>query len=189
MTAAAGDLTTVGAVGTWLGLTTPNDDALIQTLVTAISAYVPNVLKQGVVQQQYVEARKGNGKDRMSLRNWPVQSVALVELPGGVQISAQTDLMSGVSGVTTDGEAVYLINYCFPRGANVRITYTAGWATVPADIQEAVTELVAEEYTRRSHIGENSHSQGGQTTVSFDQKAMHAAIAAMLSHYIRVAPL
>lgn len=184
---AAGDLTTITNVGAWIGLVSPNDNLLLETLISAISAYVPRVLNQGVLTAEYVEIRQGNGKDRMLLKNWPVQSIALVEWQG-MAISAQTDLMSGVSGITTDGKAVWLVNYRFPR-APVRITYTAGYDTVPLDIQEAVTELVGEEYARKAHIGENSHSQGGQTTVSFDQKAMHAAITAMLSNYIRVAPL
>ena len=185
---AAGDLTTVAAVSTWLNLASPADNALIQTLISAVSAFVPRVLCQGVLSAQYVEIRKGNGKSQMQLRQWPVQSIQLVEWQG-IALSTQTDLLSGVSGIANDDRSVMLVNYCFPQGDLVRITYTAGWASVPLDIQEAVTELVGEEYTRRTHIGESSHSQGGQTTVSFDQKAMHAAITAMLYTHIRVAPL
>ena len=54
---------------------------------------------------------------------------------------------------------------------------------------EPVKELVAEEYLRKKHVGQTSHSQGGQVTVAFDQKAMHAAVSAKLSNWTFVAPL
>lgn len=187
---ASGDLTTVDAVTAWLGINADTGDtALLQTLVSAISAYVPQVLNRQILSAQYTDVRVGNGKDQMLMRQQPITAVSLVELPGGLQISNQVDLMSTITGVATDGRKIYLINNFFPYGVPVRITYTAGWVTPPLDVAQAATELVAEEYTRRQHIGENSHSVGGQTTVSFDQKAMGAYIADKLSNYMRVAPL
>ena len=189
MTAGASDLTTVAFVKQWANITGVNDDALFQSLVTAISSYVPNVLNRQVLTAEYVDVRKGNGKDRMQLRQQPIQTISLIEWQG-TQITTQVDLMSNAAGVATDGRVIFLRGgMVFPAGMPVRITYTAGWDIPPAEISMAVAEIVAEAYSRRSHIGQNSTSIGGQTTASYDTKAMHAAIADKLSNYIRVAPL
>jgi hypothetical protein len=185
---ASGDLTDLATVQSWLDLSSPADGALLSALISAISAYVPSVLNRDVLSTQYVDVRVGNGKDRMLMRQQPITAVSLVEWPG-MQISNQVDLMAQQSGVATDGRSILLINYRFPHGVPVRVTYTAGYTTVPLDIKQAVTELVGEEYARRQRIGEVSHSTGGQATVSFDQKAMGAHITDKLSNYIRVAPL
>ena len=49
MTAGASDLTTVAFVKQLANIVGINDDALIQSLVTAISSYVPNVLNRQVL--------------------------------------------------------------------------------------------------------------------------------------------
>lgn len=54
---------------------------------------------------------------------------------------------------------------------------------VPQDIAQVCTELVAERYLYRLRIGEVSKSLGGQETVSFSQKDMPDALAAMLAPY------
>ena len=189
MTIGASDLTTVAFVKQWANIQGMGDDTLIQSLVTAVSSYVPNVLNRQVLTAQYVDIRNGNGKARMQLRQQPIQTVSLIEWQG-TQINTQVDLMSQTAGVATDGRVIFLTGgQYFPQGLPIRITYTAGWNTCPADISMAVAEIVAEAYTRRAHIGQNSTSIGGQTTASYDTKAMHAAIADKLSNYVRVAPL
>lgn len=186
---AAGDLTDLASVRAMTGVSSTNDDAYLASLITAISAYVPiSLCRAGILTATYQEIRTGNGRNKMLLRQGPVQQVSLVEWQG-YSLATQGDIINGTGGIATDGRSVYLINDIFPVNMPVRITYVAGWTTVPADMQNAVTELVAEAYTRRKHIGEVTHSQGGATTVSFDQKDMHAAIAAKLKNYLRVAPL
>jgi short subunit dehydrogenase-like uncharacterized protein len=76
-----------------------------------------------------------------------------------------------------------------PYNDMVKVTYVAGYDVVPNDLALAVTELVGEAYTSRTHIGETSHSSSGATTVAFSREAMHRAIAARLQNYMPGAPL
>ena len=58
------------------------------------------------------------------------------------------------------------------------VSYTAGYATVPAGVQQAVTELVGEAFRRRDRIGQTSKSLGGQETTSFLAAEMNATVKA-----------
>jgi hypothetical protein len=185
---AAGDLTTLEAVKRWLDLSTDGSDPLLTALITQVSAFVESTLQRTILTATHVETYRGTGGPRFQLRNWPVQSVASIAWAGET-ITTQADIVGSTAGVCTDGRAVILIGSRTPYAQPVQVTYTAGYDTVPADLSLAVTELVGEAYSSRTHIGETSHSSSGATTVAFSREAMHKAVLARLSNYIPVAPL
>lgn len=186
---AAGDLTDLATakMAANLAVTTGDTDQILGTLITAISAFVPGAISRNILSASYVETYQGNGTNQLLLRQRPVTAISLVEWQG-IRLSQAGDAFAGSAGIWTDGRNACLVNYVFPQGAAVRISYTAGYASVPADISLAVAELVAEEYARRQHVGENTRSQGAMTSISYDTKAMHAAIAAKLQNYMHGAP-
>lgn len=185
---AAGDLTTLTAVKRWLNISTDNDDPLLTDLVTQVSAFVENTIQRKILTATYTEAYRGTGGPRFMLRNYPVQSVASIGW-AGTTITTQADIIGDTAGVCTDGRSVILIGSRTPYNRPVKVTYTAGFDTVPADLSLAVCELVGEAYTSRTHIGETSHSSSGATTVAFSREAMHKAILKRLSNYMPGAPL
>ena len=189
---AAGDLTDLATVRAVAGLAVPNlgadTDTVLSRLITAISAFVPNVLNRQILLANYVEMYRGNGKDRLLLRQRPVQSISAVAWQGMTSMTAG-DVFAGTTGFATDGRSLILVNSTLPFKYDIRVSYAAGLTVVPADLSLAVAELVAEAYARRTHIGESSRSQGGQTTVSFDQKAMGAQIKMRLQNYAHGAPV
>lgn len=70
-------------------------------------------------------------------------------------------------------------------GASVLISYSF----VPADIENAVIELVAERYRYMDRIGLLSKALGGQETISFSQKAMSEFVQENLTPYMNVVPI
>lgn len=186
---AAGDLTDLATAELAANITspTPATATILATLITAISAYVPQVLSRSILADNYAETYEGNGRDQLLLRQRPVIQVSSAAWRGQT-VTTQADPVLATSGIWTDGRAACLVGYCFPRGEVIRIIYSAGFIDVPADVSLAVAELVAEAYSRRQHVGETSRSQGGQVTVSFDAKTMHAAIADKLRNYRHGAP-
>lgn len=187
---AAGDLTDLATCYVTCNIDAPKPvtDTILATLISAISAYLPQVLNVNILSASYVEYYDGNGKDELLLRQRPVTAISSIAW-NGETTTAAGDLILGTSGIVTDGRKAILVNKSFPYGQRVKIAYTAGYATVPLDIKLAVAELVAEEYARRTHVGETTRSQGGQVSISFDQKVMHAAIKSRLMNYAFGAPI
>lgn len=75
-------------------------------------------------------------------------------------------------------------DYTFTRGVNnIVVNYTAGYTTVPYDIDGAVAERVAFEYRKRSRIGQASASVGGES-LSFIE--VPASWDATVQNYRRV---
>ena len=184
----ANDLTTLPAVKRWLDISSDNDDALLGDLITQISAFVENVIQRSILTATHVETYRGTGGSRFLLRNWPVQSVTAVEW-GETRIDTQVDAVGNASGIATDGRSLILVGQRTPYDRPVRVTYVAGYDAVPADLMLAVTELVGEAYSARTHIGETSHASSGATTVAFSREAMHQAVLARLTNYMLAAPL
>lgn len=89
--------------------------------------------------------------------------------PGSMQYSIDPN-----SGVYTFNEAqannAILISYSY----------------VPADIAQAVTEIVGERFKAKDRIGYNSKSLGGQETVSFNNQSMSSYTRELLNPYRRV---
>jgi hypothetical protein len=68
---------------------------------------------------------------------------------------------------------------------NVSVTYTAGYAVIPADIEGAACRIVAWGYTESTRIQQNSKSMGGEV-VSFSSASAPKWATELLDHIKRV---
>ncbi len=184
---AAGDLTDLDTVKSWLGVTSTATDALISGLITAVSAFIPNYLGRQVLTASYAETYRGNGQSVLLLRNFPVTAIASVAFAGQT-ITAAADPVNLTHGVLFDDRMLKLIGYRLPLGLPVVVSYTAGYAATPPDIAQAAIELAGEAFRRRERIGLNSKSLGGQEVVAFAQKDMNEAVRTLLAPYQVLAP-
>jgi hypothetical protein len=102
--------------------------------------------------------------------------------------------MGGVAMARVDGEPLageYAVDggfYTF-NAADAAQRAVISYGYVPADLEQAVLELVGLRYNERDRLGYVSKSLGGQETVTFSQKDMAASTRTALSSYIPVAPL
>lgn len=120
------------------GLTAPAD---LAGLVTGVSAAMQSYASRTFGSASYTTTRNGDGGCAMSLPNYPITAVASVSVDG-VSLPAATT-PTGAGFVFSDTQ-VFLRGHRFCRGIqNVTIAYTAGFATVPADIQRACCEGVS----------------------------------------------
>lgn len=97
--------------------------------------------------------------------------------------------MTPVTGTPTTGQYKLGTNagdYVFAAadtGKTVIITYSF----IPADIEQACIEIVAERYRYKNRIGEISKSLGGQETISFSTRDMTDYVKMLLQGYRMVA--
>lgn len=179
---AAGDLCAPSDVQAFLSLAAGQDDALLQTLCTAASAFVLSALNRNLLEATYTETRNGHGGDRLPLYQYPVTAVSSVTIDG-VAIPPAPGALA--SGYVFDDKMVYLRGYCFSCGAqNVVIEYTAGLAAVPFDIAQATVEIVALKYKRRLNLEVSGKTLNGET-INFSQADIPASAKSVLQNYMR----
>ncbi len=198
------DLTTLANVKQWLGIVATTDDALLTRLITAESMVIQTWLDRQINSQAYSETRNGSGAGRgmyeMLFANTPVTAVISVTVDGR-SIPASTDNGVLQPGYGFDQNRVWLAQvgslsdvqfdnqYFFTRGnGNVLLSYTAGYATVPLDIEQACIELISLRYRERDRIGQASKSMAGETT-AFITKAMTDSVLQSIKQYKKVVPI
>jgi hypothetical protein len=186
---AAGDLTSLQSVRLYLDIKTDTDDALLSRLITAASVFIVNYLNRNtILQASYANERhNGHGGQSLTLRNTPIQSVASLTV-NGLVVAASPDGV--LPGYVFDKSSIAYVGGVFPKGfSNVVVSYAAGYASVPYDIEEACVELVALHYREKSRVGKKSDAmpQGGTTTYS--EEALSPRGKATLSNYRRMVPV
>ena len=189
---AAGDLTTLSDVKAWLQIGQnpfpATDDALLTRLITAASRFIEAWLGRQVASADWLEVRDGTGGQLLAFANFPVTAVLSLSIDGLNIPPSAADVGFGAGYSFTPTELA-LRGYVFTRRAqNVSITYTAGYAAIPADIAQACTELVCQRYRERTRIGEVAKATGGGETVRFSQKDMSDGVKTLLTQYRAVAP-
>lgn len=129
-------LTTLAIVKDWLGIDTTDSDAELIRIIDAASQFALNYLnRDSLVAQDYTQNFRGNGKDTMLLRNWPVLSVASVGINGSSIVAGTR----GNAGMPSTGfflsdersapQSVDLFGYSFWYRAPCQVIYRAGYET------------------------------------------------------------
>ncbi len=179
-----GDLVTLSDVKAYLGGDLQsNDDAVLSRLISAASGFFVTACARPILSGTYTELYDGKGNNRLYLRETPVTAVAALTVD---QRPIQPSAAPGEPGWVLNGNVVILYGHWFPRRlANIAVTYTAGYATPPADVAEAVMELVGLRYRGKDRLGKASESMGGIATTSYVQKDVSPFIASVIARYAR----
>jgi uncharacterized phiE125 gp8 family phage protein len=177
---AAGDLTTVANVKDYLDLAVTTKDALLGRLVSAASAWIKSWTNRDFTSGSYSQVLDGNDAAGIMLDQYPVTAVSSLTIDG-VAVPSTSYTVDGALLRLTDGTV-------FRKDVgNVLITYTAGFVTIPADVEQACIELVAWRFTERSRIQQVSKSMGGEV-VAFSMAEAPKSTLVILSQYKRVVP-
>ena len=187
MSADPADLTIVANLEAWLGLTNVSQPVAdqLQRLITATSGWIQNYISRTIRSLSYNETRDGTGGTRLVLRNVPVTAVASLVIDGQT-IPASPGY--GLRGYIFSETAIMLRGYTFTMDSgNVQISYTAGFASTPGEMEQACLELCALRWKERDHIGHVSKTIGGET-VTFIIADMPESVKTMLSQYNNVVP-
>lgn len=184
------DLTTLAEVKAYLNVTGTTADVLLQSLITAVSQAMMNYCNRTFQLQSYTETRDATGNTQWVMLNYPIVSVTSVSVNGNT-IPPSTGFngggYGGRSGYYNGVWSVMIDGYCVPRGRrNVMIAYTAGYATIPADLDQACIETVALKYKQKDRIGiSGSEGIDGQH-ITYKDLAMSSSVILVLNQYKRV---
>lgn len=174
--------TTLADVRAWLGIKENNtsDDALLERMINAASAWIDTYLERSLALASYSKTFDGVGGLRQCLPFGPIVSVDFVVIDG---VALDADRWR------SDQYGVIMKGLGFPRGfANVEISWTAGYRSVPDDVVQCCIDIVAFNYRRRERIGHASKTLNGETT-AFITSDVPPECKAVLNEYRRVIPV
>lgn len=181
------DLTTLAAVKSYVGITSSADDEQLTSLITAYSEWARSVMSRDITVQSYVSWSSGRGGVSMLVREWPIVSVTALAIEGVTIPAAPAWNAYGYRfaerSITLSGGIIFPIGF-----DNVRVAYSAGFAVIPADIAQAINELVGLRYKMRDKIEWSSKSLAGET-VSLVTKDMPDSVRTVLRNYTNVVPV
>ncbi len=183
----AGDLTTIANVEQWLDLTAGcADEALLTRLITAASGFIRRWCDRDFVSQSYTDSLDGKGGGRMPLPQQPITAVSALVIDG---VTVPPGDPVSTPGYYFTPTMLCLNGYRFARGfGNVTVSYTAGYAVIPPEVEQACIELVAFRYREISRIGMASKAMAGETT-SYVVRDMPPSVATLLAQLKKVVPV
>lgn len=106
----------------------------------------------------------------------------------GVKLADGTALVLATGAPAPGQYSVAAGVYTF-NAAQAGVTVLISYSFVPADIQQAVWEMVGERFKYQDRIGINSKSLGGQETVSYSRDSMSSYVKELLQPYKIVVPI
>lgn len=201
-----GDLTTAEAAIAWVqgsadAPLTAADIATITNLVTPASEFIRTYLNRNIAPADYEELRDGLGNDNFVFANFPVTAISLVVI-NGVTIPAVPHTPPAPPGMAVatflNGQAGYLFTptrlvirgYRVPRlPLCVTLRYTAGYATVPADLAQACLEIINLEFVERQRAGLISETAAGIGSQTYKVTSMPSRTQLDIDNYRAVAPV
>lgn len=164
------------------------DEPLLQTLLDTAAQVLQDAVSRDMTQvTSYTEYREVPRSHRIMLRVQPVVSLTSVSyVPSGTPYDSNP-LALQVSATPNESYAYVLdgmlhVPFAVTEKRRLAITYTAGYASVPSDFQQAVLELAALRYKDRTHIGQVSKNINGET-VTYQTKQWNNFIQSVVARY------
>lgn len=187
---AAGDLALVSDAMDYIGRVgdSPSELAFLERLVTGASTYFRSRTGRDIQappKSYPAEKHSGDGNFGLFLKETPVTAVTSVAVDGESIPAVSVPGESGWVLADADTGRLELIGFLFtPGAANVSIAYTAGYATVPEDIAQAVIEIAAWKYRERDRLGETARTTDGQVS-QFTTAAESIGVKQVIDNYRR----
>lgn len=163
-------LTTLQSVKDWLGITEANtaSDAQLTRIIDAASRFVFGYInRDSFIEQSYTQNFRGNGKQGVLLRNWPVTSITSVGANG---VAVPAAVFNSTGYPTTSGYALSdnrdsqvsldLFGYSYPLGTPCRIVYTSGYSTTESYTIVAAADPATTNTVTPSTGGQWVHDEG-----------------------------
>ena len=193
-------LTTVAEVETFLGLSSGADTARITNAINHATKRILNYIDRTIASTARTEYYDGTDTPILVLRHYPIiGNPTTVNVDGNRDFAAADDLtvdddylveadegilrLVGQAGAGIPGDETV-----WPRGyQNIKVVYTAGYASTPEGLLQVATEFAAYYYDKRGTRGNTRYSLG---SVMVDEDINHpsgipSAFRGDLDAYVR----
>ncbi len=130
-----------------LGISSSNQDSLLALIKASVEQYAKTYTGRDLLVASYTEYYDGDGGSVLRLDQSPIISISSISIDAA-RIFAAASLIPATD-IIGDAKSsllgfVELLTYSFSRGVkNVKVVYSAGYSTVPADLSGAVKLIIA----------------------------------------------
>jgi|SRR5690554_2744048 len=179
------DLTTITAVKEYIPEATDDDNDILTKLITRASKFIKNHTDRELNKTVFKEAIDGDNSCELFVSEYPIISVENIKINNAIVYE---------NGTAKDGNNYYIYqdigiirrSIYWPKDfQNIEVNYTAGYETIPEDLEQAVIELVAFKFMNKDFIGLGSHSLGDEN-LSFKRKDIPEEILSVIECYKKV---
>jgi len=121
-----------------------SQDTILTRFIGQASKTIERYLDRFIIKREYIEFQDGRNQNRIMLRNYPADKPSELRIDHSSEFTdADTLIETDDYEIDTLGNEVIFIERIFPRGTrNIKITYDAGFTTVPEDIESACLWMV-----------------------------------------------
>lgn len=158
-----------------LDITGNTEDEFVELAKYEVEAKVKSFLNRDLEVATYIELYNGSGTEELVLNQFPVNSVSKIEFYDGIdslgaEVWVEQEQVSDYDRIVISGSGDLIIidGSFFPFGVqNIRVTYSAGYSSIPYEIQQACKKLMLLYYgevKKTKTIGKSSVSEGSTFT-------------------------
>lgn len=139
-------------------------DEQIKSFINRALGILERYIGRQIKSREYTEYYDGDGTDQLLVNHWPIISVASLHDDPDRAFTSETLIDSTDYNIYANEGMIRLFNDegVFVTGEqNIKLVYTAGYATIPDDLELAATILVAHFYNKSAGEGHTSLGLGG----------------------------
>lgn len=142
-------------------------DALVEFFINAASDYIETETDRRLKSQAITEFQHGRQTNIILLKQYPVTAISGLYFDSTGKYSGDQETVDvSLYTIGDDSNSLVYTGGYFPRGYNnIKVVYTAGFAAVPSDLQNATLWLVSFYYKMQDNgdIGRTSKGKGDES--------------------------
>lgn len=188
-------LTTTTKVKTYLGISGTTYDTLIDSLVKSVSSSIERYCKRKFERDTYTEYFDTDGEKYLFLDNFPVASITSIQYSNGVWSNITWLDVNDDDYLLSENGKIAFAYHLPSREKYLKIVYLGGFLvdfanetddtkhTLPFDLTQIATEMVAQTYNLRTTGGVQSESTEGQSITYKNDSDVLKAYSSRLDAY------
>lgn len=186
-------LTTLSSVKSYAGITDTTQDAVLTQLIAQVSAWIEGQLGGRVIEEATYEEELYDvhmGTNEVLLKQWPItdtEPFVAEQRSGSLEAPTWTPFTAN-DYILVKGPGIVSFQFKFSNDVRqaIRFTYSAGYATVPADLELLANKLVVSQLNAGESTGIKSESlEGHSITYQDSSVASDPDMSAILQKYQR----
>jgi hypothetical protein len=174
-------------------ISNPNEDDFLQDLIDEVEEWLKTYLGRELESAEYIEKYDGDGTKELITKQSPITEFTKLEIYSGFLNGSEiwNEWTQGIhfNRMVIKDVLLYIDGTVFPKGIqNIRLTYTAGYTSIPKEIKLRAKELLVIVYNetrgmRSIGVSSTTKSGGGiNDIISIDSQAVNAVLRKLDSY-------